>query len=83
MIKFIIRLALTAAIFMFVLPHIPGIAFHGHFTTALMMSLVFGIASFLVDVLAIFISTVLSISTLGLALLVLIPLWIIGFWLLP
>jgi uncharacterized membrane protein YvlD (DUF360 family) len=83
MIKFIIRICLTAAIFMFVLPQIPGIHFHGHFSTALFMSIAFGIASFLVDLVTMAISTMLTISTLGLALLVLIPLWAIGFWILP
>jgi uncharacterized membrane protein YvlD (DUF360 family) len=83
MIKFIIRVCLTAAIFMFVLPQIPGIHFHGHFSTALLMSIAFGIASFLVDLITMAISTMLTISTLGLALLVLIPLWAIGFWILP
>lgn len=83
MIKFIIRLCLTAAIFMFVLPQIPGIHFHGHFSTALIMSIAFGIASFLVDLITTAISAMLTISTLGLALLVLIPLWAIGFWILP
>ena len=83
MIKFISRLVLTALVFEFVLPRIPGISFHGHFTTALWISLAFGIASFLVDLFAVFLAAVLSISTFGLALLILIPLWAIGFWILP
>jgi uncharacterized membrane protein YvlD (DUF360 family) len=83
MIKFIVRLVLMALVFEFVLPAIPGISFHGHFTTALFMSLMFGVASFLVDAIAVFLAAVFSISTFGLALLILIPLWAIGFWILP
>jgi uncharacterized membrane protein YvlD (DUF360 family) len=83
MIKFIVRLVLMALVFEFVLPNIPGISFHGQFMTALWMSVAFGVATFLVDVFAMFISAVLSISTFGLALLVLIPLWAIGFLILP
>jgi uncharacterized membrane protein YvlD (DUF360 family) len=83
MIKFIVRLVLMALVFEFVLPNIPGISFHGQFMTALWMSLGFGIASFLVDAFAVFLAAVLSISTFGLALLILIPLWAIGFWILP
>ena len=83
MLKFIARLVLMALVFMFVLPVIPGISFHGHFETAIIMSLVFGVASFLVDMFAVFLAAMLSISTLGLALLILIPLWFVGFWILP
>jgi hypothetical protein len=43
----------------------------------------FGIILWVVDILAVAISAMLTISSLGLALLVLIPLWIVGFWLLP
>ena len=81
--NFLIRTLLTALIFMFVLPLIPGIKFHGHLGVAIVCALLFGLLGFLVDLFAKFLSLMLTISTLGLALLILIPLWVFGFWLLP
>lgn len=81
--RFILRLILTAVAFRFILPAIPGIDFHGQFTNALWMALVFGVVSWLVDLFALFLASVFTISTFGLALLILIPLWIVGFWILP
>ncbi|MBY0358271.1 MAG: phage holin family protein [Candidatus Obscuribacterales bacterium] len=80
---FILKLALTALAFAFVLPLIPGIDFHGNFLAAIMISIVFGIMLWVTDLIALAISTVLTVSSLGLALIWLIPLWILGFWLLP
>jgi len=44
---------------------------------------VFSIVGWLVDLLAKLLSALWAIGTMGLALLILIPLWILGFWLLP
>ncbi len=81
--KFIIKLVITAAVFAFVLPMIPGIDFHGNFWAAILLAFFFGIILWVVDVLAVAISAMLTITSLGLALLVLVPLWLVGFWLLP
>jgi uncharacterized membrane protein YvlD (DUF360 family) len=83
MIRFIARLLLTAAVFAFILPMIPGIDFHGNFGAAIVAALVFGILGWLVDLVAKLVTGILTITTLGLGLLVLIPLWILGFWILP
>ena len=81
--RFIFKLIITALIFALVLPMIPGIDFHGNFLAAILLAFAFGIFLWLVDLLAVTISAMLTITSLGLALLVLIPLWIFGFWLLP
>jgi hypothetical protein len=76
-------LLLTALVFTSVLPLIPGIAFHGNFVGALVLAFFFGIFLWLVDLLAMTVSAMLTVGSLGLALLILVPLWIFGFWLLP
>src|SRR5271170_5361917 len=81
--KLIIQIVLTALAFLFVLPMIHGISFHGNFVTALIFSLFFGIMLWVVDVVAIAVSAIITVGSLGLALLWLIPVWILGFWLLP
>lgn len=83
MLRFILKLVFTALVFTSVLPLIPGITFHGNFVAALILAFFFGIMLWLVDLLAMTISAMLTIGSLGLALLILIPLWIFGFWLLP
>ncbi len=83
MVRFILKLVLTALVFTSILPLIPGIAFHGGFLTGILLAFFFGIMLWLVDLLAMAISAMLTIGSLGLALLFLIPLWIFGFWLLP
>jgi uncharacterized membrane protein YvlD (DUF360 family) len=81
--RLLLRLVLTALAFIAVLPHIPGISFHGTVFQALMLSILFSIILWLVDLAAIALSAAVAIGTLGLALLWLVPLWILGFWLLP
>lgn len=81
--RFLLKLALTALCFLFVLPQIHGISFHGGFGAAFVVSIVFGLMLWLVDMLAVTITAMITIGSLGFALLWLIPLWILGFWLLP
>ncbi|MBI5174002.1 MAG: phage holin family protein [Candidatus Melainabacteria bacterium] len=83
MIRYIVRLVLIACAFYFVFPRIEGVEFHGSFFHALLAGVVFAVLGFLVESLAIALSAILAIGTLGMALLVLIPSWILGFWLLP
>ncbi|HEY9793928.1 MAG TPA: hypothetical protein V6D22_26265 [Candidatus Obscuribacterales bacterium] len=83
MLRLLARLLLSALVFIAVLPHVPGIAFHGTFFQALMLAIMFALILWLVDMVAIALSAVAAIGTLGLALLWLIPFWILGFWLLP
>lgn len=81
--RFILRLILVACAFNFILPLIPGFQFKGDFLQAIFVGVMFSVIAWVVEFLAVTISTVMTISTLGLALLLIVPLWIIGFWLLP
>ncbi len=83
MTRFLIRLLLIASAFYFVFPEIPGVTFHGTFVHAAVAGLVFVIVAMIVEVLAIAISAMLAVGTLGLALVILIPAWLLGFWILP
>ena len=83
MMRLLIRIALQALAFMFLLPHIPGISLHGNFLVAACLAVFFSLMTWLVELIAMALAAYLTISTLGLALLVLIPMWILGFWLLP
>lgn len=83
MIRLLLRIVIMAAVFYFILPLIHGIAFHGTFLAALGAGILFGVLSWIFELLAIAFSAMFAISTLGLGLLVLIPLWIIGYWLFP
>lgn len=79
----LIRLAIKALAFLYLLPLIHGIAFHGGFLAAVLMAIFFSLVLWGVEILAVLVSTYLTITTIGLALLVLIPMWILGFWILP
>lgn len=81
--RLLIRIILKALAFAFLLPAIPGIAFHGNFVIAICLAIFFSLMQWVVELIAMAITAYLTISTLGLGLLVMIPMWILGFWLLP
>jgi uncharacterized membrane protein YvlD (DUF360 family) len=81
--RLIARLLLTALAFTSILPMIGGIDFHGNYWNALLLAVVFGLMLWIVDIIAVAISAIAAVGTLGAALLVLVPLWLLGFWLLP
>ena len=83
MTRYFIRLVLCACAFYFLFPMIHGVHYHGNFLHALFAGAVFALIGWLVEVCAIAISTIFAVGTLGLGLLILIPLWLFGFWLLP
>lgn len=83
MTSFLIRLVLLALAFHFILPMIGGIDVRGGFLTSLGLALVFSILGVVVTWVAAAITAVVAVGTLGMGLLILIPLWILGFWLLP
>jgi hypothetical protein len=83
MIRLLIRILVLAFAFYFVLPMIGGINFHGNFMHAIGAGILFGIMSWILEMIAIAVSAMLAISTWGLALLVLVPLWLVGYWLFP
>jgi len=81
--RFVIRLLLIASSFYFLFPMIPGVHFQGNFMHALLAGALFAFLGWLVEFGAIAISTILAVGTLGVALIILIPAWLFGFWLLP
>src|SRR5271156_2130842 len=83
MTRYLIRLALIACAFYFLFPMIHGIQFHGNFAHALLAGVVFAFLGWVVESIAIAVTALLAVGTLGLALLILVPIWLLGFWLLP
>lgn len=83
MLRHLIRLTLSAGAFYFLIPLIPGASFQGNFAHALLAGVLFAIAGWTVEFLAIAASTILTITTLGMALFLLVPVWLFGFWMLP
>lgn len=83
MARLIIRVLLSAFAFFFVLPMIDGIQFHGNFAHAVGLGAFFAIMTWVVGRVAGWLTAALAIGTLGLALFVLVPLWLLGWWLLP
>jgi uncharacterized membrane protein YvlD (DUF360 family) len=83
MINFLIRVLLMACVFYFALPMIHGITFHGTFLHAAVVGAVFAVVGWALESVAIALTAIMAIGTLGLALIVLVPAWILGFWILP
>lgn len=79
----ILRVALISLAFYFIFPQIPGIQVHGSFLHVFIAGIVFALLGWLVETIAIALTAVLTLGTLGMALVVLIPLWLFGFWLIP
>jgi len=79
----ILRVALISLAFYFIFPQIPGIQVHGNFLHVFIAGIVFTCLGWLVETIAIALSAILTVGTLGLALLILVPLWLFGFWLIP
>lgn len=83
MIRYVIRLILMALAFYFLFPLISGVHFHGTFAHALLAGALFAFFGWIVELAAFALSAILTVTTLGMALIVLIPAWFFGFWLLP
>jgi uncharacterized membrane protein YvlD (DUF360 family) len=81
--QMLLKIVLKALAFLFLLPMIPGIHMHANFIMAACLAIFFSLMLWVVDIVAVAISTYLAITTFGAALLVLIPMWLLGFWLLP
>ena len=82
-VKFLIKLFVLSLSFQFILPLIHGISVQGGLATSFGLALMFSLIGWLFRIIAAAVSVVLAFSTLGLALLALVPLWLIGFWLVP
>jgi uncharacterized membrane protein YvlD (DUF360 family) len=83
MTKLLIRIGVQALTIAFLLPQIPGIHMHGGFGTAIILAVFFSAMLWAVEALTAALAAVWTVTTLGLALLVIIPLWILGFWIFP
>jgi len=83
MLKFFLKTVASALAFLYVLPLIPGIEFKGGFIDAAILAIIFACLLWVVEAGALLLATVWTISTLGLALFLLIPLWLFGFWVFP
>jgi len=79
----LIRLAIKAVAIFYFLPLVPGIAIHGGFGTAFVLAVFFSFMLWGVEVLAAALAAIWAVTTFGLALLFILPLWIFGFWILP
>ena len=83
MARLLIRVALFALAIMFALPIINGIQFHGNFVEAIGLGAAFTLLSWFVARVAAWVSGFLAVVTLGIGLLIIVPLWLLGFWALP
>lgn len=81
--RILLRVALSALAIFFLFPMIDGISFHGNLIEAIGLAFFFTLLGWVVEVAAVWLSGLLAVGTFGLALLFLIPAWILGFWLLP
>ena len=85
MIRLALRFAITAALFCFVFPSlVPGIRFHGHFwPEGIIYAAVFAGTAWIVDVLLWLAITFFALATFGIGLLLILPLRLLFFWLIP
>src|SRR4029077_19352235 len=83
MLKLIIRILLQALVIVYILPMLGGMKFHGNFYAACGVAVFFFVLLAFFKMIAVFISAIWTISTFGLALLILIPVRILFFWVLP
>lgn len=79
----LIRLLLITLAFYFIFPHIEGIQVHGGFLHLFVAAIFFSLLGWLVEIIAIAVSAIVTVGTLGLALLIIAPLWLVGFWIIP
>lgn len=81
--RYLFRLVLIAGAFYFLFPLLPGVEFKGNFGHALLAGALFAFLGWLLEIAAVSLTALLTIGTFGAALLVLVPAWLFGFWLLP
>ncbi len=83
MLKLIIRILLQTLVILYIFPLLGGISFHGNFYVACALAIFFCVLLASIEMIATFVCAIWTISTFGLALLILIPLRILFFWFLP
>lgn len=81
---FLVRVALTALVFFYAFPRLDGIAFHGAlWPDAFIAAAIFSAVAWAVGGLISLASTLFAIGTFGLGLFILIPAFLLGFWMIP
>ena len=85
MTRLALRFILTAALFCFVFPAVvPGVHFHGHFwPTGIVYAAVFAVTAWLVDLGLWLAITFMALATFGVGLLLILPLRLLFFWIVP
>ena len=82
--RWIIRILATAFACAYIFPKIDGISFTGaFFPDGVVYGVLFAITAWIVTRIFQWASVAFSIGTLGAGLLIVVPLWLFGFWLLP
>jgi len=81
--KFIIRLVLTALFFAFLLPLIPGVTVTSGFWAIVLLAFTYRVATLMMKLIWLAVSALATLLTAGLALILVIPAYGISFWLLP
>lgn len=80
---FFIRLGITALFFAFLLPLIPGVTVTSGIIALLGLAFVYRLASILMKLAMAGLSILATMITAGLALLIVVPAYLISFWLFP
>ena len=83
MLRLIVRIFLKSLAIMYVFPLLKGLAFHGNFYWASALAVFFSLLLSFMELLAAFFAAGLTVSTFGIALLLIIPIRILFFWVLP
>jgi uncharacterized membrane protein YvlD (DUF360 family) len=83
MIHYLIYLAILATALYALIPQIPGVEYHGGFVISLLVVLSFVVAQKIIRMFLKTLSFLATLSTFGLAQLVILPSRLIGFWLIP
>jgi hypothetical protein len=83
MIHYLIYLAILTTALYALIPQIPGVEYHGGFVISLLVVLAFVVAQNVITTLFKTLSFISTVSTFGLAQLVIMPSRLIGFWLIP
>ncbi len=83
MLKLITRILLKSLAIMYVFPLLPGIKFHGNLYSAGGLAVFFSLLLSFLELLSTLFASALTISTFGVALVFIIPIRILFFWVLP
>ena len=83
MLRFIIRVLLTAIAFKFIFNIFPGIEFTGSFGNAIVYGLLLSVVGFVVGIALFAATAALGIATAGIGAVIIGIAYVLGFWLLP